>query len=74
MVAEKGSTRVIECVCSISCPLRMCHPVPASRSKIRPRAPQLKPNSRATNNKSETDGIRNRSQREVPPDCAAVLD
>src|ERR1700722_4517786 len=73
MVAENGSTRVTECVCNISCPLRMCHPVPASRSKRRPIAPQLKPRSNATKSKSETEGIKKRTQRDTLERCAPGL-
>src|ERR1700722_14224600 len=73
IVAENGSVQVAECVCNISCPLRMCHPVPASRSRSRPIAPQLKPRSNATKSKSETEGIRKMTQRDALARCVPLL-
>src|ERR1700722_11870943 len=74
MVAEKESTRGILCVSHICWPWRMCQPVPASRSKSRPSAPQLRPKSNARKKRSATEGIKNRRNCEearwVPADRA----
>src|SRR5882724_10577126 len=61
MVAENGSARVTECDCSISSPLRMCHPILASLSRRGARIPPLMATSRMMKIRSLTEGKRNRN-------------
>src|SRR5579871_414872 len=56
----------------MSCPLRICHPISESRSRMRPKAPQLRPASRAIKKRSITEGARNWNQLE--PWAGPVLD
>jgi hypothetical protein len=59
---EKGSTRGIECVASISCPVRMCQPIPASPNNFADSGVNTSEPSSATKIKSATDGISQRSK------------
>src|SRR5262249_29666392 len=62
IVAEKGSVRVIACVCRISSPLRMCQPIPASpRSRDESQVP-LSAMSNSRNTRSPAEGSRYRSR------------
>jgi hypothetical protein len=60
MEAENGSPCGIECVAKICCPVRMCHPIPASPSRRTDTGVKTKAANSATKIKSATEG---RAQR-----------
>src|SRR5438094_2016481 len=62
MVTENGSVLVMECDCSISSPLRMCHPMLASPSRRGARTPAVIVTSRMMKIRSLADGARKRNQ------------
>src|ERR1700683_5283896 len=58
---ENGSTRGILCNAKISCPVRMCHPIPASPSNRTDSAVNASRPRNATKIKSLTDGTIHRT-------------
>src|SRR5579863_842272 len=57
IVEENESTRGIACVARICCPVRMCHPIPASPSRRTESGVNTSTVSSATKIKSATDGM-----------------
>jgi hypothetical protein len=65
MVEENGSTRGMACVARICCPVRMCHPIPASPSRRTDSEVNTSELSNATKIKSVAEGIPQRAHARV---------
>src|ERR1700730_4696025 len=71
MVTENGSVRAIECVRSISSPLRMCHPMLASPNRRGASAPPVMAASSTIKIRSLAEGTRNRNHAGGGAACGA---
>src|ERR1700691_131175 len=62
MVDENESKRGIACMARICCPVRMCHPIPASPNRRTDSGVNTSAHSSATKIKSAAEGMATRTQ------------